>query len=236
MLIALLEDEQEQAEYVKLWLSSAGYNVDHYSTGSSFKEGIVVKDYDLCILDWELPDINGDIILDWIRNDLGSEVLIIFSTAHNTEADIVKILQLGADDYMVKPINPLEILARIQALTRRLSSTNKKPDNITINNVSLDLERRSVIVDNEICELTPKEFDLAVYLFKHLGNLVSREELLKTIWKINADIDTRTVDTHISRLRKKLKLVTSKGWNLNVVYQYGYRLDKIETEPQGLNS
>lgn len=228
MRIAILEDDAEQAQHISLWLSTAGHTSEIYGTASDFKKGILNTEYDLYIIDWELPDTNGDVVLDWLRNDLKSDILVLFCTAHDDEEDIVKILQLGADDYMVKPINPLELLARINALARRLPGFKNHPTSLTVNNLSLELDRRTAAVDNVPCNLTPKEFDLAVYLLQHLGSLVSREELLKSIWSIKANIDSRTVDTHISRLRKKLQLVENKGWDLNVVYQYGYRLDKVE--------
>lgn len=234
MHIAVLEDDPLQSEHLCVWLSSAGHTSDIFATGLEFKTGIVKKDYDLCMIDWGLPDINGDEILVWLRNELHSDVPVIFVTGRGQEEDIARVLQLGADDYMVKPISPVEMLARITAIARRSGIGKENPKVISMNNISIDLERRSVMVNKVLCDLTPKEFDLAAHLLQNLGLIMSRDQLLETVWKITGQIDSRTVDTHISRLRKKLGLEPSKGWNLSVVYQYGYRLDKIEPTPPNL--
>ena len=228
MHIAVLEDDPKQAELVALWLSSSGHTCDLFEMGREFLAAAGSGKYQLFVLDWELPDINGDEVLKQVREKWGYDIPVLFMTARDREEDIVKILQLGADDYMVKPISPMEMLARVQALGRRSNLQSGKQSSIIINNLVLDLEKRTATIDDEERALTPKEFDLIVYLTQHLGTLVTRDELLEHVWKKKGvGIDTRTVDTHVSRLRKKLQLETVDGWKLSVVYQYGYRLDGL---------
>ena len=227
MHIAILEDDVSLAEFISICLSSSGHSCKIFITGQDFIDNITSTNYDLYIIDWELPDINGDIILKWIRDNFGFQTPVLFSTRHDTETDIVKILQLGADDYIVKPLKPLELMARINALLRRSALYTKKPKFISFNDIYFDLDARTVTLNDSPCNLTPKEFKLASYLFQNLGTLISREELLNNIWNTNPNINTRTIDIHISRIRKKLKLDQAHGWDLHVVYQSGYRLESL---------
>jgi len=225
--IAILDDDPSLAEFVSICLSSAGHTCKIFTNGTDFKEKVPQSGYDLYILDWELPDINGDIILSWLRDTYGFQTPVLFLTSHNSEQDIARILQLGADDYVTKPIKPLELIARISALLRRSSLSSNNRNFININNIYFDLDAHTVSLDQKPCTLTPKEYNLAVYLFQHLGHLITRDELLEKVWKTSTDMNTRTVDIHISRLRKKLLLDDAHGWNLQVIYQLGYRLELL---------
>ena len=232
MHIAILDDDPSLAEFVSICLSSAGYSCNIFTNGTDFKSGIQLTSHDLYILDWELPDINGDIILQWLRENYGFQTPVLFLTSHDSEQDIARILQLGADDYVTKPVKPLELLARINALLRRSALSSSKHNFIHINGIYFDLTAHNVTIDQQPCSLTPKEYNLAIYLFKHLGNLITREELLEKVWKTSTDMNTRTVDIHISRLRKKLRLDEAHGWKLQVIYQYGYRLELLVSHKQ----
>jgi DNA-binding response OmpR family regulator len=141
---------------------------------------------------------------------------------------VVHALRLGADDFIVKPPKALELLARMDALTRRVR--NGRAMAIRIGPYEIDPERRSVSIDGRLIALTQKEFDLAVYLFQNVGRLLSRIKLLEEVWGVEADLDTRTVDTHVSRVRRKLLLDESTGWKLLPVYGFGYRLDQIKLD------
>jgi len=225
--IAILEDDVSLAEFISICLSSSGHSCKIFITGQDFIDNIPTTNYDLYIIDWELPDINGDIVLKWIRDNFGFHTPVLFSTRHDTETDVVKILQLGADDYIVKPLKPLVLMARINALLRRSALYAKKPKFISLNNIYIDMDARTVTLNKLPCNLTPKEFKLTSYLFQNLGTLISREELLHKIWNTSSNINTRTIDIHISRIRKKLKLDEAHGWDLHVVYQSGYRLESL---------
>ncbi|MDH5473232.1 MAG: response regulator transcription factor [Gammaproteobacteria bacterium] len=227
MNIAILDDDPSLAEFVSICLSSSGHVCKIFTNGTDFKEKVSQSSFDLYILDWELPDINGDIILKWLRDTYGFQTPVLFLTSHDSEQDIAKILQLGADDYVAKPIKPLELIARISALLRRSSLSSSKHNFININGIYFDLDAHSVTLDQITCSLTPKEYDLAVYMFHHIGHLITRNELLEKVWNTSTNMNTRTVDIHISRLRKKLLLDEEHGWNLQVIYQHGYRLELV---------
>ena len=119
MRIALLEDDVSQAGIVELWLSEAGHSCQHFETGKSFIKGIINESFDLLILDWVLPDMNGDEVLSWVRDNINWHIPVLFVTMRDDETDIVAALEAGADDYMIKPVKQMEMLARINALGRR---------------------------------------------------------------------------------------------------------------------
>lgn len=224
--IALVEDDVDQSDVLRLWLEAAHHQVDTYETGRSFMEAVAKKSYDLLLVDWVLPDYDGGQVIAWIRETVGWHTPIIVTTVRDTEADIVAGLRAGADDYLVKPLKSLELIARIETVGRRVKA--RRQPVLHAGAYEIDTERRSLRIEGEPVELTQKELDLAFYLFSNPGKLFSRNHLLDKIWGIAAVIDTRTVDTHVSRLRRKLKLNAEHGWHLQPVYGYGYRLESTE--------
>lgn len=231
MHIAIVEDDEDQNDVLKLWLTSAKHQVDAFTTGRSLMEAVGQKVYDLLIVDWLLPDLNGGQIIEWVRENVGWDIPIIVATVRDTEEDIVAGLRVGADDYLVKPLKQFELLARIETIARRRKV--RRQEVIRAGAYEIDTERRMLRVDGQVVEVTQKELDLAHYLFSNPGKLFSRNHLLDKIWGINAAIDTRTVDTHISRLRRKLKLNGEFGWQMAPVYGYGYRLESPEIAADG---
>jgi DNA-binding response OmpR family regulator len=147
----------------------------------------------------------------------------------DAEEEIVAGLRVGADDYLVKPLKSLELLARIETVARRVKA--RRQTVLHAGDYEIDTERRQARLAGNPVEMTQKELDLAYYLFANPGKLFSRNHLLDKIWGINAAIDTRTVDTHVSRLRRKLKLNGEHGWQLVPVYGYGYRLESPDSAP-----
>jgi DNA-binding response OmpR family regulator len=229
MHIALLEDDIDQQQLLGLWLSSGGHTHSAYATVASMLAALKCERFDLLIVDWMLPDGTGESVLDWVRQNLGWDVPVIVVTAREEEAIVVAALRAGADDYVVKPPKPMELLARLQAVARRA-----KPGGLPVLRMGayeIDVAQHRLSVEHTPVTLTQKEFDLSVYLFQNPGKLLSRDHLLNKIWGFNADIDTRTVDTHVSRLRKKLFLDGAKGWKLVPVYGYGYRFDRSDELP-----
>lgn len=176
-----------------------------------------------------LPDGTGADLLQWVRSQLGWELPVLVLTARDDEQTVVTALQAGADDYVVKPPKPLELAARLAALGRRVRSAGALPL-LRLGAFEIDIQRQQLSLDGEPQTLTQKEFDLAAYLFQNPGKLLSRDHLLNKIWGIHADVDTRTVDTHVSRLRKKLGLDGSRGWKMVPVYGVGYRFERVDTE------
>lgn len=229
MNIALLEDDVEVAEIIKLWLEGAGHTVSHFETGESLIDATGGTGYDLFLLDWMLPDISGIDVLKWLRGNAGWEIPILFVTARDSEADIVHALECGADDYMIKPVHQSELLARVSALFRRMNRGDKgQNEKILIGPYTIDQNERAIYFKEEAIELTQKEFDLALYLLQNIGRLLSRGHILEEVWGRSAEINTRTVDTHVSRLRNKLKILPENGWRLSAIYQHGYRLEKLD--------
>ena len=145
------------------------------------------------------------------------------------ETDIVTALEAGADDYMIKPVKQMEMLARINALGRRSLAQDDQKQILEVPPFTLDPVARTVERNGDNIEMTYKEFDLAMFLFRNIGRIMSRGHILENVWGRNPDINTRTVDTHISRLRNKLGLNKENGWKLSAIYQHGYRLEKLDS-------
>ena len=241
MRIGLLEDDVSLVEIMSLWIEDGGNHVVSYTTGKSFREGILNEKIDVLVLDWNLPDTNGLNELDWLRGEIGSEVPVIFITSRDDEDSLVEALNHGADDYMTKPVHREVVLARINALHRRSgykSSINKQDSGVYVDNVDTDIvevyepyeinqSQRKIFNAGDDVKLTKKEFDLAAFMFRNEASLVSRDYLLENIWGTRADINTRTVDTHICRIRTKLGFNEDIGWQLNSIYQCGYRLLRL---------
>ena len=224
MHIALLEDDADQLGLYKLFLESGGHQCDGFLTAKAFSEALRRTRYDLLLIDWGLPDSRGDHVIRMVRQDLAWDVPIIVLTANGDEANVVAALRGGADDYIVKPPKPMELLARVDAVLRRAKAAI--PPAVHLGPYDIDTTARVIAVGGDPVELTQKEFDLAVHLFNNTGKLLSRVKLLEQVWGIHADVDTRTVDTHISRIRRKLKLEPYNGFKLTPVYGFGYRLER----------
>jgi DNA-binding response OmpR family regulator len=175
-----------------------------------------------------VPEMSGIEVLEWIRSSLGWPLPVLFATRMDQEQDIVQALEKGADDYMAKPVRRMELLARIKALARRSTGYEEKQSIVELEPFKIDHTRRSVIRFDTVVPLTQKEFDLAWFLFRNRGRLLSRGYLLENVWGRSANINTRTVDTHVSRLRTKLGLSREIGWRLTSIYFHGYRLEQLE--------
>jgi len=231
MRIALLEDDAQQAELMKIWLDESGHNTQIYFTGRDCIKAMSHESFDLAIIDWQLPDISGDQVLAWIREHIEWMMPTMFVTGRNDPKDIVDALENGADDYMVKPVQRTEMVARVSALGRRANANNNGTQ-FSVGNVDIDTGKHQLLVDGSEVELTGKEYELAIFLLKHIGRILSRGHIMESVWGRSANLNTRTVDTHISRIRKKLNLTMEKGWRLTAIYQHGYRLEHMEQEDQ----
>ena len=227
MRIAILEDDVSQAELINVWLKDAGYSCYHFQSASDFQKNLVHESYDLVILDWELPSSSGIEVLQWIREEIGWDLPVLFTTVRDSESDIVTALETGADDYIIKPLSQTVTLARVNALLRRFSADRDADDTYRVDKYLVNRKAGTITVVDTPVDMTDREFMLADALFRHIGNIVSRGYILETIWGISAAVDTRTIDTHISRIRQKLKLVPDNGWRIKAVYQHGYRLERV---------
>lgn len=228
MRIALLEDDAEQAAWIAQLLETSGHNVGKFDRGRTLLRRMSSESYDLLILDWELPDISGVEVLRSIRDRLDTTTPVLFVTHRDSESDIVDALEAGADDYLIKPPRERELLSRVNALGRR--SRNPKLEVLEAGPYRIDLEQRVISREGIPVELTRREFDVAAMLFRNLGKVVSRAHVLLTVWGNHDGSTTRTVDTHVSRVRLALGLSTSTGVRLTTVYGYGYRLELVQPE------
>lgn len=229
MRIALLEDEQEQAQHIQGMLSERGHQCDHFPTGQAFLSAVLHRSYDLLILDWQIPDTSGIEVLEQIRAQQNWQIPVVFLTQRDSEADIVRALDAGADDYLCKPAREAELLARINALARRTNPDSEK-EVLAYGPFRINTQQRSIQLHGETLRLTDKDFDLTLFLFQNQGRLLTRDMLLERVWGLVSDINTRTVDTHMSRLRRRLGLNPENGFRIKTIYQRGYRLEAMSTD------
>ena len=228
MHIALLEDDQDQSVLMQALLEDAGHKCVVYSSGKDMTMALLHESYDLLILDWLVPDMNGLEVLNWVRESLDWRIPVLFITQKDEEEDVVQALQGGADDYMSKPVKRAEMLARIGSISSRTQQANTE-DELEFTPYTLQRSSKTVKLNGENIDITRKEFELTLFLFRNAGRVLSRGYILETVWGRSADVNTRTVDTHVSRLRRKLVIGAENGWKLTSIYQHGYRLEKSDT-------
>ena len=229
MRIAIVEDEPVQAELLQNWLQAENHTCHIFPDGKSLLQAIKRDSFDLLIADWELPDLSGIEVIKRIREQLDWRIPVLMATNRDSEEDIVSGLEAGADDYMIKPVRHQELLARITALIRR-TNINDTPGIIEAPPYRFQRSDNSVMIADQTVQLKAKEFMLALFLFNNVGRLLSRGHILESVWGQRGDLNTRTVDQHISLIRQKLNLNPQNGWRLNAVYGHGYRLEKILTD------
>lgn len=224
MRIAVLEDDPDHAALVTQALDAAGHTHAVYNTGARFMQAMVRETFDVLVLDWMMPDTTGLAVLDWLRQ-LENHTPVIFVTSRDAEEDIVQALAHGADDYLVKPARPGELLARLQALKRRADNMASS-SSLTVGPYEFDQTQTVARLHGQILEMTQRQFELAVVLFRNSGRLLSRQYLLEAVWGLNDMVQTRTLDIHVSQLRNILQLADN-GWRINSVYAHGYRLEAL---------
>ncbi|MDT8403775.1 response regulator transcription factor [Sulfuriflexus sp.] len=231
MRIALLEDDEHIANLISLWIEEEGHHCTIFPDGRKMLNALKAGSFDLLLLDWMVPEIDGEGVLLWVRENLNWRIPIVFLTMRDNEEDIVKILGLGADDYITKPIRQKEMLARITALARRanvLDTEKSASAELKYGPYTIHLKTNTVSRNDDAIKLTKKEFELVLFLFRNLGRIVSRGHMLESVWGHSQDINTRTADTHISRIRNKLGLLPENGWRISAIYHHGYRLEQID--------
>lgn len=224
MKIYILEDDEDQSDLYAFWLED--YNCQVFNKARDLIKQIPFEVPDILIVDWNLPTVDGLDVLHWLKGSRYDDIPVIFLTSRNTEDDIVRALTDGADDFIIKPASEAILRARIQAVTRRqqTENTSNKKETLDTDPYSFNHSSNVISYKDKDVALTNKEYELALYFFKNIGLLISRDQLLESIWVKSSEISTRTVDTHISRLRKKLLLNGTYGWKLVSIYHQGYKL------------
>lgn len=201
--ILVVDDEKDLCEILQFNLASEGFHIEiAYSAEEAITKSI--EQFDLLLLDVMMGGMSGFKLADKIRKEMGLSVPIIFLTAREAENDMLTGFNVGADDYLTKPFSIKELTARIKAVLRRGKNIEIKPKVITVDNLALDLGRKSVTIANESVLLTRKEFEILAMLVSHKGKYFSRQEILDYIWSDDVIVTERNVDVNIARLRKKI--------------------------------
>lgn len=223
--IMLVEDEPSIAEVVSLYFRRAGFQVQSFADGAKALERLQQQLPDLVVLDIMVPQVNGFEITRWLRDR--SDVPIIMLTARRSEADRIAGLEMGADDYVVKPFSPQELVSRVRAVLRRTQSQtgSENQQALVFDNLSIDPQTRLVQVFNKEISLTAKEYELLWHLARHPRQVFTRDQLLETIWGIAEYIDPGAVTVHIRRLREKIEPDSSKPRYIQTVWGVGYKFE-----------
>ncbi|MEO8631210.1 MAG: response regulator transcription factor [Betaproteobacteria bacterium] len=224
MRIAVLEDDLSQRELLSFWLKFGGHESCAFEQGQQLLSSLTPTSFDVLLLDWNLPDLSGLEVLKQARRI--SSIPIVFCTARDHEEDIAKALRGGADDYIVKPMRRQELLARVSSVARRTSETQPRSTWIEVGAIRFKVQERKVTLANAVVVMSSMEFDLAAMLLSKIGRLLTRSKILEAVFP-NVAKSSRTVDTHIARLRDKLNLTADKGWRLSAIYGHGYRLERL---------
>ena len=228
--VLVIEDNADLAYGLRNNLEIEGYDVDVAGDGTKGLQRARATKPDLVILDLMLPGMDGFRVLRTLRDD-GHEMPVLILTARGEEADKVRGLRLGADDYVTKPFGVLELLARVEALFRRATSPKRnghspEPAVERFGEVEVLVPSRTVLRRGEAVSLTPKEFDLLLTLLRRNGACATRTELLTEVWGYSALVMSRTVDTHVAELRRKLENDPANPKHILTVRKTGYRLDR----------
>ncbi len=219
MKILLVEDDPAQLEPLHTVLLQAGHIVDGLEDGETAQWLLKQKEYDLLILDWMLPNVSGLSLCRQYRK-LGKTSPVLMLTAKDTTSDKVAGLDAGADDYLVKPTDLVELLARVRALGRR--SPVLQADTLTVNQLHLNLNTLSVERENTKVQLTAREFQLLEYFFRHSGKVLSRDRIEDALWEWGTEPESNAVTTLVKRLRQRLQEVDATDW-IETIYGMGYR-------------
>ena len=219
MLIYSVEDDEDISLIINKTLTKQGFTVKSFENGKKFLEQFKLETPDIVLLDLMLPDMSGSDIIKKIRsNQKYDNVHIIVVSAKHMTMDKVENLDLGADDYIEKPFDLLELMSRVEAHARRL----RKSTLIKIGDIELDVAKRECIYQNKPVDLTVKEFDILLLLAKNAPNVLSRDQLFEEIWNTNQIVESRSLDMHIKTLRSKLN---DDGKLIKSIYGIGYKLN-----------
>ena len=226
--VLIADDNPSVHDTIGVYLRAEGFTYDSAFTGTQAFQLFNKGHYDFIILDIMMPEIFGTEVCREIRKK--SDVPIMLLTAKAEEVDRIIGLEIGADDYVVKPFSPKEVVTRIKTILRRFSraAVNPESDNrIQLGNLEILTEGYKAYVSGVDLGLTPKEFDIFLMLIRNRNRVISREQLLSSVWGYEYLGDTRAVDTHVKRIRKKLSSVQQEGWDLVAVYGVGYKIEEV---------
>ena len=221
-VIYIVEDDKNISEIESYALKNSGYQVESFENARTFWSRCQDRRPELVLLDVMLPDSDGIEVLKKIRRNPDTRrVPVIMVTAKSSEIDKVKGLDNGADDYITKPFGIMELISRVKALLRRMNQDEEEKQ-LTFQNITLDCEKRQVLLDGQLCELTYKEFELLKLFLQNAGIVMTRENIMEKVWGIDFEGESRTLDMHIKTLRQKLG---DAGKHIKTVRNVGYRIE-----------
>jgi len=226
---AIVDDDRAQTDLVSKLLQGVGHSCAVFSSAQALLSRMRQDTFDFIVLDWTMPGMSGLEALKLIRQGPYATTPILMLTSRADDSDVVRGLEAGADDYVVKPLVPDIFLARVDAILRRARLARPQAPTAAYGPYLFDRSRESVSIDGQPVKLTAKEFALALAFFENLSRPLSRTWLLETVWGTTADIESRTLDAHVSKIRSKLNLRAETGYRLLPVYSYGYRLEGTES-------
>ncbi|MGO9899266.1 MAG: response regulator transcription factor [Solirubrobacteraceae bacterium] len=221
--VLVVDDEPTIAEVVARYLERAGYGASIATDGISAIEQAARRRPDLVVLDLMLPGIDGLEVMRRLREQDRDRIAVILLTAKGEESDRVTGLRLGADDYVVKPFSPAELVARVDAVLRRVVTSPSQEPPIELSDMTIQPASRQVFVRGEEVQLTQREFDVLLFLARHPGQVFSRNQLMDAVWQYSFYSDTSTVTVHIRRLRSKIELDPAQPQHIQTVWGVGYR-------------
>lgn len=201
--VLIVEDEENIASFINMELSHEGYKTEMFNDGKEGLEKALEKDYDMIILDLMLPTLNGLEVCRRLRKSKNTPIIML--TARDNVMDKVSGLQMGADDYIVKPFAIEELLARIETILRRVNLSNNNKSTLKFKDITVDIEARIVKCGDEVVNLTTTEYELLLQLIRHENKVLTRDYLLEHVWGYDYDAETNVVDVYIRHLRSKLK-------------------------------
>jgi DNA-binding response OmpR family regulator len=228
MRIAIVDDDELVRNHMAQLLQNGGYTCSTFVGGHDALKALQRDTFDLMIVDWSMPGLSGIDVLNWVSKNLSKRPAVIMLTSRSEKTDIVKGLEAGADDYIVKPEADNVILARVEARLRNWKPEGADTRTLTFGPYVFDkLECRISFPGHDVA-LTAKEFQLAQIFFENLHRPLARSYLLDAVWNSAADLATRTLDVHVSRIRTKLKLNAENGYRLHTIFGFGYRLETFD--------
>lgn len=230
MRIAVLDDDLLLLEQIKGTLECHQHVCHTFADGTSLLQALRQETFDLLLVDWHLPDMQGTDVVQTVRNTHGMLPPILFITRRSDERDAVEALSRGADDFMSKPLRMGELVARATALLRR-AFPQSMGARLDFGAYRFEAEQRTLQLHGEAIGLKHREYELALFLFRNAGRLLSRTHLREAVWGDATDAPSRSLDTHMSRLRSKLELTEANGYTITAVYGVGYRLDAVPLQP-----
>ena len=231
MKIAVLDDDSVQSEAMAKTVEDMGYRPVVFSRAQALISALRKDTFDLLVVDWNLPDRSGLEVLAWARINLRPPPPMLLVISRADDDDIVAGLNAGADDYITKPLSSAVLAARISALMRRAYTQFSPSGSEVYGDIIFDSGAGTVTRASKDIPMTAKEFALAQLLFRNIHRALSRTYILETVWGNEPNLNSRSLDMHISRVRSKLQLRPEQGYRLTPIYSYGYRLERVNAVP-----